>query len=172
MNKLLIPVHSFVDLITNSSSEVYVEATDATIKGIKKLVNHLLQLTAPSPTAHVMLTADDLFDIDVVYTCYDANCREKLMTLAEITAQREVNEKAQEAIDLRLDTEALIEAQRKALKEERKTYDWEFKDDSEGYPQSQVRVIVKDKSNKDAVAAAKILSDLSGLFSIDAGYDG
>jgi hypothetical protein len=43
MNKITIPLHSFVDLITNSSSEVFVEPTDKTKDVIYDIVNLYLK---------------------------------------------------------------------------------------------------------------------------------
>jgi hypothetical protein len=63
MKSILIPIHSFVDIITNSSSEVFVEATAKTVEGIKKLVNSIIL------AAGGIATADDLFVFDVVYPC-------------------------------------------------------------------------------------------------------
>ena len=56
-NTLRIPLHSFVDLITNSSSEIFVSATDSTVTAIKKLVDSLL-LAGGSK-----FTVDELFEI-------------------------------------------------------------------------------------------------------------
>lgn len=56
MNSITLQIHSFVDLITNSSSEVFVSANDKTLGAIKKLVDNILA-AAGSP-----LKADDLFE--------------------------------------------------------------------------------------------------------------
>lgn len=42
MTSIKIPVHSFVDLITNSSSELFVSATSSTLAAVNKLVDALL----------------------------------------------------------------------------------------------------------------------------------
>ena len=52
-------MHSFVDLITNSSTEIYIEATDKTIESVKQLVNNILSLGGSSQTC------DDLFTIEL-----------------------------------------------------------------------------------------------------------
>lgn len=57
--RLVIPIHSFVDLITNSSSEIYIYASDGTIKSVKELINNLLRGVGSDKTA------DDLFTFDV-----------------------------------------------------------------------------------------------------------
>jgi hypothetical protein len=57
MESAILRVHSVVDVITNSSSEIYVEATEHTIDNVKELVDNLFSL-AGSP-----LKCDDVFDI-------------------------------------------------------------------------------------------------------------
>lgn len=57
--KFLIPVHSIVDVITNSSSVIYTEAHGNSVALCKKIINAIL--TAAGSTK----TADDLFDISV-----------------------------------------------------------------------------------------------------------
>lgn len=55
--KLVIPVHSFVDLITNSSSEIFTSATEATVQTVKDIIAGILK------TAGSKKTADDLFNV-------------------------------------------------------------------------------------------------------------
>ena len=57
MATLRIPLHSFVDLITNSSSEIFISATDSTVTAIRKLVDSLL-LAGGSK-----FTVDEMFEI-------------------------------------------------------------------------------------------------------------
>lgn len=57
MKILTIPIHSFVDLITNSSTEVYVNADNGTIQAVKELINNILQGSGST------YNCDDLFDI-------------------------------------------------------------------------------------------------------------
>jgi len=59
MPQITIPIHSFVDLITNSSTEIYVNATEGTLTSIKALVNNILKL---SGGLHM---ADDLFTFEL-----------------------------------------------------------------------------------------------------------
>lgn len=53
---IIIRKHSIVDLITNSSTEVFIEASEETIVILKKFINSLLK------TFNVDKTADDLFE--------------------------------------------------------------------------------------------------------------
>jgi hypothetical protein len=56
----VLTVHSFVDLITNSSTEIYVEATEKTIESVKDIINNLLGFASSNHTA------DDLFEFTLV----------------------------------------------------------------------------------------------------------
>ena len=55
--KVCIPIHSVVDVITNSSSVIYTEATANSVTTMKEIINDILKM-AESPK-----TVDDLFDI-------------------------------------------------------------------------------------------------------------
>jgi hypothetical protein len=59
MKSVTIPIHSFVDLITNSSSEIFVSANERTVKLIEELINHLLKGAGSTKTSN------DLFSIAV-----------------------------------------------------------------------------------------------------------
>ena len=65
MTTLTIPIHSFVDLITNSSSEIYVAANASTVKAVKALVDNILAVGGST------LKADDLFDFKLNIAGYD-----------------------------------------------------------------------------------------------------
>lgn len=59
MRKLVIKVHSIVDVITNSSTVIYTQADEGTIKSVKELINALLAIGKSE------LTADDLFEFSL-----------------------------------------------------------------------------------------------------------
>jgi hypothetical protein len=59
--KLAIPVHSFVDLITNSSSEIFTSATESTLTAAKEIINGILKAAGSKKTS------DALFDISLNY---------------------------------------------------------------------------------------------------------
>lgn len=65
MKNIYIPIHSFVDLITNSSSEVFVSDTEKTVEALKEAVNAILKLAKSDKTC------DDLFDTQL---CYSNGC--------------------------------------------------------------------------------------------------
>ena len=60
MKKLNVKVHSVVDLITNSSTTIYVTATNSTVTFVKDIINLFLK-SANSP-----YTCDDLFTVTLV----------------------------------------------------------------------------------------------------------
>ena len=64
-SSITLSVHSFVDLITNSSSETYITASAKTTKAIKDILKLFLE------NANVATPVDELFDIKLVYTGYN-----------------------------------------------------------------------------------------------------
>ena len=116
LSEIRIHIHSFIDIITNSSTEIYVQASEHTIKNIKSLVDSILSIGG-SP-----LKCDDIF-------------------IMKLVSDREEDEDEDE--------------------DEDNGYD------DEDY--SDVSVSVNPIIEGDnARLASKILSDLTGLFNIDA----
>lgn len=156
MTTITIPIHSFVDLITNSSSEIFVCASKSTVTAIKKLVNNIISASTGYNVAVAYANdADALFNFELVTKCYTPNGDEVYLTKEEIVAKRAELEK------------------NNGDKEypEEDGDEWVFFDDDSDTPQSAVRVTVKNKDNKAAEDAAKVLSDLTALFVIDVGYN-
>lgn len=58
-HKYKLTVHSLVDLITNSSTQVYVEATESSIKALRELISAILLMGGSNKTC------DDLFSIEL-----------------------------------------------------------------------------------------------------------
>jgi len=56
MKQIIIPVHSFIDVITNSSTEIFVNVTNNTIQYAKDLINTILKESGSDKTA------DDLYE--------------------------------------------------------------------------------------------------------------
>ena len=56
---LKINIHSVIDIITNSSTEIFVSANYSSINTIKTLINHFLKLSKSDKTC------DDLFEISI-----------------------------------------------------------------------------------------------------------
>ena len=115
--KLTIPIHSFVDLITNSSTEIYVEATESTVSAIKELVNSLLKAGGST------LTCDDLFTISLSKSREDLSEDENVEEYWDTPSTRSIS----------------------------------------------VTVLNDSPHTK---TAASILSNLTGMFNIEASYDG
>ena len=57
MKTLTIPVHSFIDVITNSSSEVFVTSDRKTIEAVKNVIDSILLIGGGKETC------DDLFEV-------------------------------------------------------------------------------------------------------------
>lgn len=60
LTKITLKVHSFIDIITNSSTEIYIQASESTITSIKSLVNSLLSIGGST------LKCDDIFVMRLV----------------------------------------------------------------------------------------------------------
>jgi hypothetical protein len=69
MKQYIIPVHSFVDLITNSSTEIYVSPTNKTVTTLKEIINEILRIGGSKQTC------DDLVNISLEQVC---DCAEYL----------------------------------------------------------------------------------------------
>ena len=66
MYTITFKLHSFVDLITNSSSEVFVCATDKTISTLHEVINHILKASNQP-----QLKSEQLFDIKLAVNVED-----------------------------------------------------------------------------------------------------
>lgn len=60
MEKLIIPIQSFIDIVTNSSTEIFVEATAGTKNHIINMVNEILKAGGSDKTCN------DLFEIKLI----------------------------------------------------------------------------------------------------------
>jgi hypothetical protein len=59
MKTITFKIHSFIDLITNSSSETFIQCTATTAVAVKDIVNHLLKANDITN-----VTCDDIFSIN------------------------------------------------------------------------------------------------------------
>lgn len=62
VNQLVIPIHSVVDIITNSSTVIYTGTQDSAKSAIRNIINHILEQAGSDKEAL------DLYDIKVVGT--------------------------------------------------------------------------------------------------------
>ncbi len=146
MKSIIIPVHSFVDLITNSSSEVYVMADEGTISAIKDIINHLLKIGGGTQSA------DDIFEFDLIT---------RVSSFNSITP---AGYEKYDAMISKKEFEAL-----KAKGEFADDPEFEKECDGYSYQETFVRVTAKDPSNAEV---AKLLSNLDDLFQLEASYNG
>lgn len=160
-----INVHSFIDVITNSSTEIYVQAGENTINTIKELVNILLKETESTKTA------DDLFTFELIDTgleefiddklydyCQDLKEYNKLETYDQkCNFRKELKNKFDNGID-KPDWWDSIEE--------------EYKDKCDYGSYSNIYLDIKPKDENGSLKrASSILSSLQTLFNIEASYD-
>ena len=142
MKPLLIHVHSFVDLITNSSSETFINASGSAVKSIKDLVDGMLKLTDSK------LTCDDLFTIEIVYKYETTDYKTVWLSPKEAIAKFEDG----------------------TLSEDENEPDGSKYDGT--YGESSIRVTPKVADDAQAKAVAGILSNLETLFDYESTYNG
>lgn len=159
-------LHSFVDLITNSSSVVYIMANGGAPATLHKLVNGLLGAVGSE------LTSEELFDIRII---------------PDFESVDDIGEDLRDNLVDALDDEALVDD----FIERFNAADWSestkvlsrfyaehydkvsrvsFSTQNEyGYENSSIQVTPKREDLKEV---AGILSSLDSLFSYEASYDG
>jgi hypothetical protein len=140
---VLIAVHSMVDLITNSSSEIFVAANDKTVKTIQQIVDHLLALGGSEKKAK------DLFRIELA-SAYDTEDYEMVyLTDKELKA-------ALKDGTVKFNMDHLDEG-------EELEAGWK-PDPREGTENSYIKVTALDDS-RETEKIAKLLNSLQDLFS-------
>lgn len=158
--EIKIKVHSFIDVITNSSTEIYVSADQGTIKAIKALIDNILKL------GNSTLKADDLFTFEIYCE------REREYYIGLLADNYMSDEQYQEYKQIGY---SVVENLVKEIEALDKKPEWwksfEDKYDYDDFYDSEMIVKAKD-DNPDAEAAAKVLSSLTSLFDIEADYNG
>lgn len=129
----IIPVHSFVDLVTNSSTEIFVSADENTLKALKALVNNILKAGGSEVTADMMF--DFQIGVEDPYSCPSK------FYLADSDEGKKILEEHKDANEYR-------------------------------GPKHVVLVTPKIEDSPEVTAIARQLSDLMGLYEIDAWRDG
>lgn len=147
-NQITIAVHSFVDLITNSSSEIFVQANAGTIKAIKGMFDNVLKCAGSTKSA------DDLFTFELGYEVQDSDYNSSFVNKATFKKIESDFEKFEEDGG----DEDSDDAPLKPVTNENE------------YTNVNILVTPKDKSSKEAKEVAKTLSDLTGLFEIEVTY--
>lgn len=159
-NAIYIPIHSFSDLITNSSSETYIQASDSSIKQAKEIVNSLLKVGGSTQSA------DDLFEFDLVYLLSDID--KNLENKAKSTGI-EIPEKSWYDVYA---TKNQIDAFINSLTEDESnlfTAPWDSYD--VGY-NVNLRITPKDSANEETNKIAKLLSGFVNSFDVSSQYNG
>lgn len=126
-------LHSFLDLVTNSSTEIFISANESTLKAIKNLVNDILKAGGSE------VTADQMFEFSLVV--------------------EDPDEYPSKYYDVQ------SEEGKRVLKE----------NGDANYDRGPKQVILVKPLIKDCpeiVRVAKRLTDLTGMFEIDAWRDG
>mgnify|MGYP001008402858 CR=1 FL=1 len=190
--QITIKTHSFIDVITNSSSEIYVQANKNTIKGIKSLVDSLLK------SVNVNSTAEDLFsfkleneyDLEEYLQKYSKelseaeetylNSQRKKFNVEKWLFENTKYNRSENLQDFLTNYKKEINAQIEKMMEKVSPFDKEnwlkrYTDyqENDGSDYGDVNVIVKYKgSDQHGKEAAKIMSSLTSLFNIEESYNG
>ena len=90
MEKIVLNVHSFNDIITNSSSEIFVNCNNKTIKAVKTLIDYFLEKGGSTKTA------DDLF----VFKIVSDNAQDHLTLKSESCLEIITKSNAEEVVNL------------------------------------------------------------------------
>ena len=90
MEKIVFNVHSFNDIITNSSSEIFVNCNNKTIKAVKTLIDYFLEKGGSTKKA------DDLF----VFKIVSDNVQDHLTLKSESCLEIITKSNAEEVVNL------------------------------------------------------------------------
>lgn len=145
---LRIPIHSFVDLITNSSSEVFVSASQKSVDTVKELVGNLLALSG------CPVQPEELFSFELVNTYRARDYRDVELSKEEYLKELETPDNR------------FLEKDGSPINSE-DGYENEY-----GGTMSSIRVTALDPNSPKAKEVAKVLSSLDNLFDLEATYNG
>lgn len=163
----MIKIQSFSDVITNSSTSVFVVYTERNIKSIKDIVNSILAIDSE-------YTFDDLFDVSMSIN-------------SDVFERNEVlEEEFKDVVDIYFDknltweqanfkADALIKSFPEEKRKRFKDLLWECadEDDYNSYiksPYDGIIITPKDTNNEVVSKAARAISNLSDIFDIDFCY--
>lgn len=151
-------IHSVVDVITNSSTVIYTQATESTIKAFKDLTNALLKIAGSDANA------DDLFEFSLepeMHVIID-----RMMDNTEFGYGSEWYESMKSLSWKKRDV--ITEAKAREFMAQDPQPDW-LKSDYE--KNSDIHLRVKSK-NDDSTLAATIMEGLISTFNTETQYDG
>lgn len=158
-------LQSFNDIVTNSSMEVYQEATDYTVSSIKKIIDTILKIAQSDKKC------DDLFNIFIDYDEMLEEYFEEIEDSCKDEGLKRLIDKVSEDRDLTLTevynkcSDAIISSGFPTIEQYVENYD----DGWGGYPRTEVRIIPKSSCTKEEL---EILGRINCLFNIEAQYDG
>lgn len=162
-------LQSLNDVVTNSSMEVYQEATQYTVDAVKDIIDVILKIGGSDKSC------DDLFTVSIDYSdmledyfesCLDSDIDEEYRGMIEEVRNRKDedghyisdSEAYQELVKMGLVGDVL-----ETIEEFTRNFDSDWR-----YPTTQVSIIPK---NSDKKSDAAILNKINDLFCIEACYN-
>lgn len=158
-------LQSFNDIVTNSSMEVYQEATDYTVESIKEIIDTILKIAESDKKC------EDLF---YVFIDYEEMLEEYFEDLTKYCNNEELKQYCDEIMEDRNLTltevynkcrDNIISSGWHTIEHFVENYD----DGWGGYPRTEVRIVPKNPCTKEEL---EILDRINDLFNIEAQYDG
>lgn len=152
MQSIKLTYHSFIDVITNSSTSIFSTVAGTAISTVGDLVNNLLKI------ANSDLTFDDLFTIEIIDDSSDERRKDKMYKIFK-----------NELVDLfGIDCQEFIDDKFNEIKKLDKKPDWWNIDyDYDEFEENSIKVTAKS-GNKNSELVANILSNLEELFCVEA----
>ena len=153
-------LQSFNDVVTNSSMEVYQEATDYTVSSIKKIIDTILKIAQSDKKC------DDLFDVFIDYNEMLEEYFEKIEDSCKDEELKHLIDEISENRDLTLTevynkcSDTIISSGFPTIEQYVKNYD----DGWGGYPRTEVKIIPKDSCTKEEL---EILDRINSLFNLE-----
>ena len=158
-------LQSFNDIVTNSSMEVYQEATDYTVSSIKKIIDTILKIAQSDKKC------DNLFDVFIDYDEMLEEYFEEIEDSCKDEGLKHLIDEVSKDRDLTLTevynkcADAIISSGFLTIEQYVETYD----DGWGGYPRTEVRIVPKDSCTKEEL---EILDRINSLFNVKACYNG
>lgn len=163
-------LQSINDVVTNSSTEIYQEATEYTVKAVKEIINVILKIGGSDKSC------DDLFAVSINYedmledyfeSIYDYDISEEQIKVID-----EIRSRKNERGVLISDSEAYNELVKAGLVGTTLPTIEKFVDNYDSdwsYPQTEVSIIPKGEANPKDIS---ILNQINDLFNINSCYNG
>jgi len=157
---VIIKIHSFIDVITNSSTEIYVRASQSSIDSVKKLVNSLLAFAGNKQTA------DDLFEFKLV----DYGVDDRLRCAAYEELERvDKSFSGKDWMEHHKLATAFVQSTKDLIAQGESTPNWYYNAETETeteYHDSIGLEVTARANDANAELAAKVMSNLSSLFEV------